>query len=296
MNKTIRKSIKFCRYILEAAIALPIYALLALLPISTSSCIMGRLFTFIGPVLKVNQVAEANITKCFPDTSAAEKKTIIKRMWNHLGRIVGELPHWHRMSDAELVKFVTLPKTLANSQVILISGHLGNWELNSRLMKYYNIKPIFVYRPMNNPMINWLINRTRLINGVELVAKGTSNLKEIIRGIKDGKSLGMLVDQRHDAGISLPFFGHETMTISAPANMAIKYNLPITMVMARRVYDTHLKSIRSSGIGFEFVSRAVNIEPTDSPVSVMKKIHLILEEWITTNKEQWFWLHKRWRD
>ena len=197
---------------------------------------------------------------------------------------------------AELVKFVTLPKTLANSQVILISGHLGNWELNSRLMKYYNIKPIFVYRPMNNPMINWLINRTRLINGVELVAKGTSNLKEIIRGIKDGKSLGMLVEQRHDAGISLPFFGHETMTISAPAYMAIKYNLPITMVMARRVYDTHLKSIRSSGIGFEFVSRAVNIEPTDSPVSVMKKIHLILEEWITTNKEQWFWLHKRWRD
>lgn len=291
----ITKGIKFCRYLIEALIALPLYVILSIIPISISSSIMGKIFIWLGSLLSVNKIADKNISRCFPHLSSMQKEIIIKEMWNNLGKIVGELPHWHRFSNQQLKTFVNLPDNLSSSQVILVSGHLGNWELNSRIMKYYGIKPIFVYRPMNNPIINWLINRTRALNGVELIAKGTSNLKALIQGIKQGKSIGMLVDQRHDSGVNLNFFNQDTKSITAPAQLALKYNIPIILVMVRRISQS-TKTSWFKQPRFELLVRHLIPTPEDSPRSLMQKIYQVLEEWIVNNKEQWFWLHKRWRD
>ncbi len=302
----ISKIIKFClvcfkffKHIFEASVAFPIYAFFAILPISISSIIGAKIFQTMGSILKVNKIAKQNLIKCFPLMTENEVNNTVKLMWQNLGAIVGEMPHWHRISDQELRSFINLPDIFPTEQMLMISAHFGNWELVNRIMKYYKIKPIFVYRPMNNPMINWLINRTRLLNNVNLIEKGIMSLKELINGIKDGKTIGMLVDQRHDQGISVPFFKHEAMTVSAPASIAIKYHIPIVILMVKRLSmikkSSNFLLSNFTEPKFEIIIQNIKVENEDSPKVVMKKIHEVLETIISNDKSQWFWLHNRWK-
>lgn len=283
---------KKIRYQFEYAIAYVFWCIFSALPIDWASYVGGRLVSMLGRILPSQRTAMRNLQRCLPGRSAEEYKLIIAKMWDNLGRIVGELPHWGNMSSAEFQKRVQLAFPDANADIlqklrggICVSAHLGNWEIYCKFSESYQVNFNLLYRPANNPYIDALINQQRLRGGVVLIKKGTSGLRQVMASLRQEKCVGMLVDQRTDEGIEVPFFGMLAKTTAAPANIALKYGTPLVMSRVVRTHGANYK--------LEFYE-PLHVSDADDAQAVMLKIHKYFESWILEHPEQWFWVHNRW--
>ena len=278
---------KRLKHIIEALAVYLIYGILCLLPIRISSAIMGCAMEKVGGLLKANTVALNNLKKCFSKLSEEERGVIARRMWNNLGRIIGEFPHWHRMSSTEFNELVEFDGIQVSGlkKALLLSGHFGNWELAPRISNEKNFEMCMIHRPANNPHVDKFINNIRKKSGTSMLSKGLSGIREIIKLLRDGKVIGMLVDQKYNTGADIPLFGMPAKTVTAPANIALKYDIPIIMVSMVRVRGVHYR------VTFH---EPINIQKGDTAEIIMTKINKNLESWIREHPEQWFWVHRRW--
>lgn len=108
--------------------------------------------------------------------------------------------------------------------------------------------------------------------------------------LRQGEPVAILIDQKLNTGQPVPFFGRDAMTATAIADLAIKYGYPIIPTRVERVSDTP-----SFRITFE---APVQWQKTDNAqadaLTIMGKLHSIMEDWIRAHPSQWFWVHKRW--
>lgn len=282
-----KKIIKQIRYLLEAFLVYFFYFFFKLMPIDAASAVGAAITRNIGPLLPVNRVAYRNLRMCYPEKTESEIAEIIKGMWDNLGRIVGESPHIINFSKHEYKQRVkTKPKDTSKLErrSLFISGHIGNFEVAAKLGIEEKLGLNLVYRPANNPYVDYLIRHLRARDGIELMPKGKKGLVQILQKIEAGKCVGMLVDQKMSDGIETTFFGHPVKTTSLPAKLAIKYKLPIYVACMKRV----------EGAQFLVEFRELKIKEGDTVESVTQRINDILEAWVREAPEQWFWLHKRW--
>lgn len=281
---------KKAKHLIEALFTYIYFFVCYLLPIEVASYISGKLVETIGSFLKVNKVAHKNLSLCLPNLSEVEKRIIIKKMWNNLGRILGEIPHWQSMSKEEYYKRVTL-KDYSNGMFkqekrgLFISAHYGNWEIFPRFLNEQNLNFSLVYRPANNPYVDNIINGARRKQGIDLIKKGVSGIRKIVENLKSDHLVGMLVDQKTNDGIEIPFFGRLAKTTPAPANLALKFNAPIYLACITRK--------KGATYQIEFFS-PLEISSGDDTYSIMCKINAEIERWILLDPSQWFWVHKRW--
>ena len=282
------KPLKQIKYLVEAFLIYSFYFFFKALPIEVSAVIGGKVVRFFSCFLKENKTMEKNLKMCFPHTTHTERKKIILSTWQHFGSVIGELPHWHNMSRSEFFDKVKIVNSnnIPYQKALIISGHIGNWELISKVAKEYNIKLSLVYRPSNNPYANNLINKLRNSYSIPLIPKGVKGVKKILQELKNNRVIGMMVDQKMNDGISVPFFKKDAMTTALPATLALKYKTPIVMTRIIRIGNTKYT--------VEFC-KLLKIMPTDTKFSIMKKINGILEKWITETPGQWFWFHNRWK-
>ena len=285
MKTPILKQIK---YLLEAFLIYSFYFFFKAFRIETSSVIGGKVVKIFSCFLKENKVMERNLKMCFPNTTYSYRKKIILATWEHFGAVIGELPHWHSMNKSEFFDKVKIinQNNMPYSKALIISGHIGNWELISKVAKECNINLSLVYRPSNNPYVNNLINKLRSLYNISLIPKGTKGVKQILQALKDDRVVGMMVDQKMDDGINVPFFKKDAMTTALPATLALKYKIPI--IMSKAIRTGHAKYIA------EFCP-PLKIALTDTKFSIMQRINNMLEKWIIEMPEQWFWFHNRWK-
>lgn len=276
--------LKHIKYLLEALIAYLGYAIFLILPIDVASAVGAKMMRFVGPKLKAAEIAKKNLKLCFSDITDKEIETILDKMWNNLGRIIGELPHIKDLSDIQfssICKFTDLSKF--EQPCIFVSGHLGNFELASRMLRFIGMNAHLVYRPANNPYVDYLINHIRQKHANPQIPKGKGGLKKMIQCIENGKSIAMLVDQKMNDGIKVKFFGIDAYTTALPAKLAHKYNVPI--------YLTYMK--RTDKCNFEVCFKI--LKANDDILYTTQLINDYLEEWIRQDPSQWFWIHKRWK-
>lgn len=210
-------------------------------------------------------------------------------MTANMGLTLGEMFHWPTISSSyynEHVKIISpFPQHLKDQAVLLISAHFGNWELAPRIFLEEKLNVRCVYRPLNNPYVNKLIIRNRITPDSGLIPKGTVGVKSIIKYLRDGVSIGMLVDQRHDDGEIVRFFGHDVRTTMLPANIALKYNVPIVMLrIERNIQDDSCYDVHFSELLYDL---------HDQPLAIMQKIYGEFETWIKQSPDQYFWAHRR---
>lgn len=289
---------KTARHLCEAAAAGALLALLGLLPVGWASALGGALGGLIGPLLPVHRRGLDNIARAMPELSAAEVRRIAHRMWRHLGRVAAEYPHLHRFSldhprgRVELVGRENLEEAVRSAGGgILFTGHIGNWELSGLAPVRSGIRMVAVYRAANNPFVDRLIARCRDAVAQQRVPKGADGAREMVRALGAGMHLGLLVDQKLNTGIPVPFFGRDAMTVPSLAALALKYECPVWPVRVERL----------AGASFRvtvYPRLAMPQEGTrDERIhAVMADVNRILEDWIRERPEQWLWLHRRWPD
>lgn len=281
---------KHLRYRLEYAATALIFRGFAALPLDAASWLGGWMARAIGPFLGAQKTARENLERMLPHLTEREIRKILNAMWDNLGRTAAELPH---LPGEALHKRVTIEglEQLAppDQQTIFYSAHMGNWELAAPLAHNRGTRLTVVYRRINNPFVDHLVAAIRGTRCHNQIAKGPKNAFKLIRAFKNGDSVAMLIDQKMNDGIAVPFFGHPAMTPTATADLALQFGLPLVPARIIRTGGAHFRAI---------VGPALDYTPTGNReqdvLAIMTRINAQLESWIRETPEQWFWVHRRW--
>jgi len=281
---------KKIRYLIEAALLYLLFTAFRILPLDVASWIGGFMARAIGPFLSAHKTAQKNLSMVFPEMPAQQQRELLTRMWDNLGRVAAELPN---LPYEKLIRRVNvhglehLPDP--DVPVIFFSGHIGNWELAYPIARKHDRPITLVYRHANNPYVDAMIANLRASQADDMLPKGGRGSVRLGRAIKSKYSLAMLVDQKMNEGIAVPFFGRDAMTPPAIADFALRYDLPLIPARVVRTRGCHFEIMIYPPLVYEETG-----DQDKDILAIMTQINQLLESWIREYPEQWFWVHKRW--
>lgn len=287
---------KKIRYLIEGLLLHILFAFFRTLQPQKASAVGGWLGRSIGPKLAASRKARRNIARALPEKTKEEQDRIIVGMWDNIGRVIAEYPHLEIISkEHTTIQNNRRLETLLGTEqpIVFFGGHIANWEVNSTaLLTQYN-KPIaLTYRAPNNPWAAKLLDKTRTLNGrLQAFPKSRESGKSILQTLKNGGSIGILVDQKYNEGLEVPFFSHAAMTNPVFVQLCQKYKCPLVPVKNERLKGCEFRLTPYPPLNlFDDNGKARLVE------HVIKDAHTLLETWIRERPEQWIWLHRRWKE
>ncbi len=291
------------RYRVEACGAAVFFAAMRVLPLDVASALGGALARRIGPWLGISKRARHNLKAAMPELPAADVERVIRGMWDNLGRVAAEYPHLRRIEVFPPADFQTrvgrvaiaglehLDRAIAvGHKVIIFGGHLGNWEIAAIAAGQYGIDVAQIYRAANNPLVDRMIARFRGTQG-EFIPKGAIASRRALAALRRGAHLTLLVDQKLNDGIPVPFFGRPAMTAPALALLALHFDCAVLPARVERLRGARFRLTIHPPLE---LPRSGN--RTADVAALMRAVNQTLECWIREHPEQWFWLHSRWPD
>ena len=281
---------------IEFFLILFFYFISRIIGLNLSSYLGGILVWSYGLFSKRNLIGIKNLNLAFPKKSNLEKKKILKKMWYHFGRVIGEYPHLHKIKiyknrNLKIIGINNLLDPLKKDKnCIYFSAHIGNWELSSHPLTQNGFKINFVYRALNNKFADDLLKKIRFKYGVKLIKKGAEGAKECIKALKNKENLGMLIDQKMNDGLPVNFFNKVAMTAPAIAKFALKFRCQIVPALCIREKGIKYKIEYFKPIQYSFLKKLGSEE------KIMLYLNKIIEKWIIEHPEQWIWVHDRWKN
>jgi KDO2-lipid IV(A) lauroyltransferase len=284
-------------YFRDGTFLLAFVAMSRILPFKFSSYLFGKIFRFALPFIKsFRKKIKQNLDYIYPQMDEAQKKILTYNIYESLGRLVGEfkIKFMSKKSVLNMVdikgdieEMINLSKQ--NKSFIIINAHLGNWEVGGNALHHLGIKLCVLYRISNNPISEAIFKYKRPYKIVD-----KDYIKDIMSAIKNGYAFSNMQDHRLDIGIKIPFLGKDALTSTFSPKLAIKNNMRIFYVQCIR------KDNSKNGKMFELSSQEIkhNItSPTQENVEKLTRIaNDLMSEKISQHKEQWLWLHRRWKN
>ena len=281
----------FDRYIhdpIAALLAIPLFLILKILPYKISSYLCGTLMLMIAPLTSYNNRVKKHMRIAFPKKSITEINKLSRQHWFMLGQTIGEMPHINKMIQLGRLETEGLEK-IKIGPAILVGAHMGNWEFLLRVGDLAGRRAGYVFRPINN----WILNKIQIKRNEDANAdfyrKGRLAAIGMAGKLKAGEVVGLTGDQLLREGIMVPFFDIETPTPQAAAIMSLKWNIPIYMVRIERLNGIRFK------MTIEDKLKVPKNQSKDKAVyAITKLISSRIEKWIINKPEQWLWAHRRW--
>ncbi|HET8655822.1 MAG TPA: lysophospholipid acyltransferase family protein [Longimicrobiaceae bacterium] len=242
------------------------------------------------------EVVRENLRRAFPTAAAEWIEETTRAAFAHLGRETVAMLRLAELSPAEILRRVEIDgeeelreASREGRGMILVTGHLGNWEVAAATAASLGFPIDAVMKRMRNPLLDARLDETRRRLGI-----GTIDMKDAPREVPgvlaSGKALGLVADQ--DAGrrgLWVPFFGQLASTHRGPALFALRYGAPLLFARAARV----------PGAGYSI--RVERLTPPGSGDLAADVLALTtawtqrLEAAVRAAPEQYFWFHKRWK-
>jgi KDO2-lipid IV(A) lauroyltransferase len=266
--------------------------------------VAGGFMRALGPRLKEHEIGRANLAAAFPEKSAAEIDTILRGVWDNLGRVAAELAHIDRLQifrpeEHGAGDILYTPETYDRFQelrrdgkpALIFAAHLGNWELPALVATRYQLDTTVLYRRPNMGAVSDAVIRIRQGSMGTLVATGLDAPVRLARELEAGGHVAMLVDQHYVNGADVTFFGRPCKANPFLARLARQVDAPIHGARVVRLPDSH--------------HFRVDLTPPIAPVrdaegridiaGTMQAITSVIEGWVREYPEQWLWVHRRWR-
>ena len=284
--------IKFFTYLFQSIFIYIFLIFGRILGLKNSQNLFSKMFQLLGPVFRSDLIINENLNRFNPNLTRSEKKLIISQMWSNYGKTFIEyvfLDKFKRSTAHVRIKNKNILDAVItnNKPVIFISGHFANFELMSMEMTKNDIKLATIYRPLNNyflnPFMEFLRRRYICKNQIK---KGINGVREAIEYIKKGFSIALMIDQRVSEGEKINLFNKLALTTTLPAQLSLKYNLPIIPVFIERTKENNFE-----------ITFHEEIKPNEfkSKIDLTAKLNRILEQMIKKNPYQWIWTHNRWK-
>jgi len=176
------------------------------------------------------------------DVPGADK--IVRRSYRNMARAVGHAFWTCRNAAARAAAAGEMSEEgraflAANRPAVTVSAHLGCWEILSQLAFLEGHRMMSVAKDIGTGAMTSLLMKARRSIGQEIV-RADGAFRPLMQGIKDGKSLGLLVDQvvkPRDGGVWVRFFGRPVPVSAAPAFFAAKGKAPVAIAWSRPLRD-----------------------------------------------------------
>ena len=284
---------RLIRYFLEYILIIILFGLFKLLGYRIASefgCFLGKTF---GPLIRSKEIIKKNLIK-FDDSLTSEKiANITSEMWGNYGRILSEYPYISSFRKGYLDEYIKienkekLEEIKKGQPVVFISAHFSNFELMAMAIERAGVNLSAVYRPLNNKMVNSIMEPLRKKYVCKnQIKKGINGVKESLIFFKQGVSIAIMIDQRVSEGEKINFFSNPAYTTTIPAQFVKKFGCKIQPVHIER-YDR---------INFKITfDEQIIIEENENNASISLKLNQWLENRIRKNPSQWIWTHDRWR-
>lgn len=275
---------------------LPLGWLLAHLPGRLGLWVGARIGDLLWAMLPGRRaIALENLARAFGrERSEAEIARLGRRSFEHLGMNLVEACVFFFRPPSVMLSRVDLgnPEPVQAAAalgkgVLALTAHYGNWELLAASSALSVFPLSVVMRPLDDPVVNWLIERFRRRSGVELIAKRQA-LPAMRDALRQGRVVGVLLDQNASRaeGVFVPFFGIPASTSRALAVLSLRTGAPVVPIFIRRAEDGRHRVAAEPAI-----PAPQSGDVTDYTAAFNRSI----EAAIRRAPEQWFWLHRRWK-
>lgn len=266
-----------------------------LLGVDAASAFGGWLGRTVGPLSGAHKVATRNLKLAFPDKDEAWRTAMLRAQWDGLGRTFAEFPLMDKILPStgrvEVVNQERLFQIAAEKvPVVFVSGHLSNWEVMPAAIVDSGVVCEMTYRAANNPYVDERIKASRFRYGVRLFApKGGDGARELLEGMKQGKSVALMNDQKFNTGVEGLFFGHPVRTAPGPSRLAIRFGTVLQPMSVQRIKGARFRAVVHDPIHLPNTGdRTADIE------AGVRLVNAFMEERIRERPEEWFWVHRRW--
>lgn len=262
-----------------------------ILPYRMRLPVMGWLASrIIGPIAGYDARIRRNLTLTCPDLKPGAVKQLSRAVLYNTGRFLAEMwsgnELFERMRSTKLTGpgVAALENAKADGRpIIATTGHFGNYDAARAVLIQAGFDIGGLYRPMSNTYFNESYKKR--MEGFEGKAfeQSRRGMGEMVKHLRSGGLLAILLDQRENQGAKLNFFGQPAMTTLAIAEMALKYDTLFIPIFAIR---------KENGVDFDVVVEQP-IAHSD-PETMMQEFNDRLEARVRQNMDQFFWIHNRW--
>jgi KDO2-lipid IV(A) lauroyltransferase len=248
---------------------------------------------------RLRKTADRNLKMAMPELGAEERPAIIKGVFRNMGRLLGEFSQFPKLTPENISQAVVydgldnyIRAADKGRGVLLLTGHVGAWELCAFAHGMYGHPLGFLARPLDNPLLDRLINGYRALSGNRTIDKNRS-VKSVLETLRRGGDIGLLIDVNvlEDQGVFVEFFGIPACSTTGLAVFALRSDAPV--IPGFLIWDEGLKKHR-----LRFDPEIPLTRTGDFKEEVMlntARFTRVIEEYARRHPDQWLWVHRRWR-
>jgi KDO2-lipid IV(A) lauroyltransferase len=271
---------------------------MAALPVGASAWLGRRLGDAAWVLLgRRRRLALANLAQALPELRRADRRRVARASFEHLGMMLTEGCVVLRTPLERVITQITVEGMEhlravmdRHGRAIVLTAHLGNWELLSLAPALTGYPLTVVARALDSAALGAWADRLRRTAGVEVIDKRQA-LRPVLAALRRGRLVGVLLDQnaaRHE-GVFVPFFGRPASTSRSVALLALRTSTPVVPAFARRI---------SPGQHRVTIHPALPMPPgkgDDAVLTLTARCAEAIEAAVRATPEQWLWIHDRWR-
>jgi KDO2-lipid IV(A) lauroyltransferase len=263
--------------------------------------LVGRVAWWVGR--RDRELALEHLAFAFPELAEPERRAIARGTFLHYGHGAAEAAQMARI-DPILTDYVAFAgdgeallraASQAGKGFIFVTGHLGSWELLARRIVRAGVPAIVIAARSWDRRLDDMVEAFRLRGGLPtLFREDPSGGRTLLRALRDGKALGILIDQDTKVqSLFVPFFGHLAATPRAAADLALRFGCPVFVGWSRRRGPK-----AGDGYVLEVEPVAYDPEPADKEAEALRITATCtarMEQAIRQAPSEWVWMHRRWK-
>jgi KDO2-lipid IV(A) lauroyltransferase len=248
---------------------------------------------------RLRRVGLRNLELAFPNITSREREATLRSEYRSLGFLLAEfckMPDYTVDAASRFIRYEGLENYLAARErgkgVLVLTGHLGAWELSSFYHSLMGMPMGMVIRRLDNPLVDAFVNRIRCLHGNRVIHKDDF-ARGLIASMRAGETVGILMDTNMTPpqGVFVPFFGVLACTASGMARIAAKTEAAVVPGFllweeSEQRYVLHfgeeLPVIRTGDADQDALANTASFTAA-------------IERYIRQYPEQWLWLHRRWK-
>ena len=265
-----------------------------------AACRFGERLGSLGyrPLGIRKRVVERQIAAAFPEMRRVAVQKLARESYRHLGRTFIETALLDSLGTDGLQKLVEtvegweeIDDVMSKGRgAVLVTGHLGNWELAGAYVAARGIPIDAIARGMANPLFDAYLNHTREAMGMTIVHDSEA-VRRTPRSLRAGRAVAFVADQgvMGLASTFVPFFGRPAKTPRGAAVFALRFNVPVVFVVALRQPNGRYRIVVERIEAPQTGDRDRDVD------AIVARFTQHLEKWVRAVPAQYFWQHRRWR-
>ena len=261
---------------------------------------LGALFGQMAMSLarKDRGIAEYQLGFCFPQMAEKQRDQLLKSAFRNIGSTLFEALVIHKFKAnpqrwIELENAAVVKQSLEQGNgLVLMFGHVGNWELLSIVYEMLEIKGIAVESPIGDSKLDRLLLSMRYSENIKMVPRGDkSSARAILHCFRNNQVFLFAMDQDTKVKtVFVDFLGRKAATAIGAATFAQKFKAPVVSAFGARMADgTHRYF-------FEELSSQPYQGTPEEAETLTQNYNFALEKHIRRYPDQWVWFHRRWKN